>query len=81
MKATQGATRECDRARASFRNPHDGVASGACPDNPQTEFQGEWKGVSVGDLGRAEGGKEKGTIAGGVEKREGTATREIDPAL
>ena len=40
MKATQGATGGPNRALASFRTPHDGVASGACPDKPETEFKG-----------------------------------------
>ena len=65
MKATQGVTGGPNRAHASFRNPHDGVASGAYPDKPKIEFQGECSGLSEGVKGRRFWGREKGTIAGG----------------
>ena len=74
MKATQGATGGDDRAHASFGNPRDGIASGACPDELRMELHGVC-GVCVGcegDVGwRFWGGEEKGMIAGGSREAVG----------
>ena len=85
MKAAQGATGDYTRAHASFRNPHDGVASGVCPDKSKTELQGLCLGgsrVCVGDLGRRFWGeRRRGRLQREIEKREGSATRETNHTL